>query len=243
MDDPRAQRLAWTAFELGFQPWMRRRVHVRATGLPAPDDARLPLVLAANHVSWWDGFVLREIQRALRPRAPFWPVMLERELARRPFFRALGAVGIDAASPATIRRAMRTLERRRAARPDGVIAYFPQGRMWPTSRRPLGFRRGIELVASRLAPVRVLPVALHVEPLNTPAPTVFVLGGTPVHVSADDARSLDHTRLEAEVEKLLDVLHRFLSRHGERSLALFPGLHAPLSDARGATTPALQTID
>ncbi len=115
--------------------------------------------------------------------------------------------------------------------------------MWPTTRRPLGFRRGIELFASRLAPVRVLPVAIHVEPLNAPAPTIFVLGGTPIQVGGAGARSLDHRMLETEVEALLHLLHHFLERHGERALSLFPLPHAPLSQARGAAPPSPALIE
>ena len=85
------------AFELFFRPWRDARVRTLVAGLPADLPRGVPLLLAANHVSWWDPFTLREMQRALRPGAPFFTVMLEAELARRPFFRRMGVVGLDPA--------------------------------------------------------------------------------------------------------------------------------------------------
>jgi 1-acyl-sn-glycerol-3-phosphate acyltransferase len=99
------------AFELLFHPWMRRRVHaVRVAGLPMGVAPTRPLLLASNHVSWWDAFVLREVQRVLRPGAPMYTLMSEAELARLPFFRWMGVVGIENGSPGSVARALRLLE-------------------------------------------------------------------------------------------------------------------------------------
>lgn len=219
---------AVAGFELLFGPWMRRRIAaVRLAGLPphlAPDT---PLLLVANHVSWWDGFALRELHRVLRGGAPLYTVMLQREVDRLPFFRWLGAVGIDPASPASILGGLRQLRQRIAERPDAVVAFFPQGRIWPSHRRPLGFRRGVELFAHQLAPLLVLPVALHLEPLQSPAPTLFVIAGEPL-----DAAEVDAERLEAEVASLLDGLLAGLAEHGEEIGRAWPGPFDPLPFGR-----------
>jgi 1-acyl-sn-glycerol-3-phosphate acyltransferase len=224
--DSRFSRGAVGAFELVFRPWMRRRIHaVRMAGLPSVDAGERPLLLAANHVSWWDGFILREVQRRMRPRAPLYTLMSTAELQRLPFFRHLGVVGIDGDSPASVRSALRTLEARLRERPDAVIAYFPQGRIWPSHRRPLGFRRGIELFVERLSP-RVLPVGLHLEPLNTVAPTVFVSvgGALDAPVGAD--------ALERRVEEELDAIRDFLAEHGEDAPSRWLGVYERLPHRR-----------
>jgi len=214
------------AFELLFRRWMRRRVHaVRVAGLPGRDAPAGPLLLAANHVSWWDGFVLREAQRVLRPGAPLYTLMSEAELGRFPFFRRLGVVGIDGASPSSVTRALRLLEARLRERPDSVVVFFPQGRIWPSHRRPLGFRRGVELFARRL-PVLVLPVGVHAEPLHTVSPTFFVSMGDPLDGAPEAAA------LERRVEAQLDAIHAFLAAHGEDAPRAWPGPHAPLPPAR-----------
>ncbi len=180
--DSRWQSPAVRAFELFFRPWRDARVRTLVAGLPRGLPDGVPLLLAANHVSWWDPFTLREVQRALRPRAPFFTVLLEAELARRPFFQRLGVVGLDPASPASLRACIRQLRRLLDEHPDGAICFFPQGRIWPSFRRPLGFRPGIGLLARELGPMIVLPIGLHVEPLSATRPTVFAAAAEPVFI-------------------------------------------------------------
>lgn len=217
--DSRWQPLAVRAFEAFFRPWRDARVRTLAAGLPMDLPRDVPLLLAANHVSWWDPFTLREVQRALRPSAPFHTVMLQAELASRPFFRRMGVVGLDPASPASLRACIRQLRRLLDERRDASVCYFPQGRIWPSFRRPLGFRPGLGLVARELAPLLILPVGLHVEPLNSTRSTVFVSAGE--LISADGR--LEVAEVEAAVEREVDAILAFLSRHGEDAPRHWPG--------------------
>lgn len=217
--DSRWQPLAVRAFEAFFRPWRDARVRTLVAGLPTDLPRDVPLLLAANHVSWWDPFTLREVQRALRPSAPFHTVMLQAELASRPFFRRMGVVGLDPASPASLRACIRQLRRLLDERRDASVCYFPQGRIWPSFRRPLGFRPGLGLVARELAPLLILPMGLHVEPLNSTRSTVFVSAGAPVPV---DGR-LDLAGVETAVEREVDAILGFLSRHGEDASRHWPG--------------------
>ena len=225
--DSRWSPPAVRAFELFFRPWRDARVRTLAAGLPRGLPGDVPLLFAANHVSWWDPFTLREVQRALRPASPFFTVMLEAELARRPFFRRLGVVGLDPASPASLRACIRQLRRLLERHPDGSICYFPQGRIWPSFKRPLGFRPGIRLLARELGRMMVLPVGLHVEPLSATRPTMFVSAGEVVPVDG----YLDAADTEAAVERELDAIHTFLARHGEDAERHWPGPHGRLSAA------------
>lgn len=216
--DSRWSPPAVRAFELLFRPWRDAKVLTRFTGLPAELPDRIPLLLAANHVSWWDPFTLREVQRALRPGAPFFTVMLEAELARRPFFRRLGVVGLDPASPGSLRACIRRLRGLLEERPDGAVCFFPQGRIWPSHRRPLGFRPGIGLLARELGRMIVLPAGLHVEPLNAVRPTAFASLAPPMAI---DGR-LDPAEVESAVAREVDAIHAFLARHGEDAARRWP---------------------
>jgi len=225
--------LALAAFEGCFLPWMRRRLNaVRVTGLPRALRADVPLVLAANHVSWWDPFTLREVHRSVRPGSPLYTLASEAELRRLPYFRLTGAFGVDAARPASVRAAVRFLRDRVRERRDSTLICFPQGRIWPSHRRPLGFRRGIEAFARPIAPCIVLPVAIHHEPGTTAAPTVYLSAGAPVYVTRD----LDHGLVEAVVEAECDAILDFLSLHGEDAGRRWPGPHGRL-DAPPAAFP------
>ena len=205
--------LALGLFDLFFTPWKAARI--RATlvrGLPERLHPDRPLLVVANHASWWDAFLLREVRTLLRPRAPIYTLMSEGELARRPFLRRLGAIGIEPGSAGSVLRAIRTLRRRVEARPDSVILFFPQGRIWPTHRRPLGFQRGVETFARQLRPLTVLPVALHLEPLTAAAPTAFLSAGPAIDC---DGWVPSPRWLEARVEEALDGILHHLAAHGE----------------------------
>lgn len=225
--DSRFSPLAVRAFEAVFRPWRDLRVRTLLCGLPAELPRDVPLLIAANHTSWWDPFTLREMQRILRPASPLFVVMLERELARRPFFRRMGVHGIQPGDGGSLRRCIRQLRKHLDARPDGAVVFFPQGRIWPSFRRPLGFHPGVGLLARELAPLCVLPVALHVEPLNATRSTTFAAAAPPMWIDA----SLEPAAIEHAVTAELDALLAFLSRHGEDAPRHWPGPHGRLPRA------------
>jgi 1-acyl-sn-glycerol-3-phosphate acyltransferase len=211
-------RHAWAAFEVPFAPWMRRRLrgpfilgdsgHFR---LPAG-----PVLMIANHVSWWDGFLLREAQRLIRPDAPFSVVMAADQLRRHRYLRWLGAIPLEA-GPMGPRRLLRSLQRRCVRTPDLMIGFFPQGRIWPSWRRPLGFAPGAAWLASRLSPITVLPVGLHVEALNQLAPAAFISLGAPM------PSDIPAERMEAEVGAAVGRIHEHLDQYGEGTPDLWNG--------------------
>jgi 1-acyl-sn-glycerol-3-phosphate acyltransferase len=135
-----------------------------------------PIVVAANHASWWDGFLLFELQRRYFPGYVIYTVMLDSELAKMPrFFRRLGMIPMVPGSVGSVRAVLRQLTALSQHQPM-LLSFFPQGRIRPTFRRPLDFRPGIRTLISTLKP-RVLPVAIHMEPLNRQKPTFFVSAG------------------------------------------------------------------
>ncbi|MDL2345149.1 1-acyl-sn-glycerol-3-phosphate acyltransferase, partial [Deinococcus sp. MIMF12] len=75
-------------------------------------------VIAPNHHSWWDGYVLRELgwQAGAEARV----LMTPRQLAHYPFLRRVGALGAD-----ELRAAVR------AARAGAWVVVFPEGTLQP----------------------------------------------------------------------------------------------------------------
>jgi 1-acyl-sn-glycerol-3-phosphate acyltransferase len=227
----RRQRLAWRGFEPVFRRFRTRHLEaIHIAGAPpwVPRDA--PLILVANHVSWWDGFLLREIQRMLRPDDFLCVAVNERELQRHRMLRALGGVPLQPGSRASVRALLRGLETARSVHPELSVLFFPQGRIWPSHRRPLGFRRGIARIAARLAPAVVLPVGLHIEPLNTLRPHAFVSVADPLPV---DGRFNDDRLVELLVETQLDRTLDLLTECGESTPHVWPSLHEPLPSPSG----------
>lgn len=212
-------------FEWFFRPWMHHRLGgIYITGLPRALPVDEGVLLAANHVSWWDGFLLREVQRRSGNKGPLVTMMDAHELRRFPFFRFLGVAGLRPTVAAT-RDALRQVAAMRARGPLW-LSFFPQGRIWPSWKRPLGFRGGVVRFAETLAPAIVLPVGLHVEPLTKEKPTAFAAVGQPLHITG--GTPLDVGVLEAHVETAVTFIHRHLAKYGEAALQHWPGMYEPL---------------
>jgi 1-acyl-sn-glycerol-3-phosphate acyltransferase len=181
-----------------------------AGALPASE----PLLLVANHTSWYDGFLLRDVHRRVRPTATLRTLMLDSELRKAPVLRWIGGTGFDPDRPLTLRRALRELEA--LPRAGLALSFFPQGSIFPATRRPLGFRPGVSLVMRTLAPLQILPVAIHLEMGTRTRPTAWILGGDPLGAEVDVAR------LEDAVTALLDCVQHHLHEHGEEAAAHWP---------------------
>lgn len=215
-------------FELFFRPWMRRRLAgIYVMGLPAELPRDRAVVLAANHVSWWDGFLLRELHRQSGTRAPLFTLMREDRLRRIPFFRWLGVVGLRPKSAGSVLHALHFLRARRRRYPGCWLAMFPQGRIWPSWRRPLGMQPGLAAFARVLAPATVLPVGLHLEPLNDHRLAAFVSVGTPLAVEEGAPLALDE--VERGIAAALERTYALLARHGEATPRHWPGDSGALS--------------
>ena len=74
-------------------------------------DPKHPALLVANHMSWWDGFFLIHLQQQLWPETPHYSVMLESELRKFPFFRKIGAIGVEPTEPVRTAHVFSALKR------------------------------------------------------------------------------------------------------------------------------------
>jgi len=227
------------AFERAFAPLRRALLHgPLLAGAQETPPAGTPLLLVANHSSWWDGFILRDVQRRFRPRSRLFTLMTTRELRRHPYLRWMGCVGMEPGNAASVLRAFRRLRDEARHDRDAVFAVFPQGSIWPATRRPLGFERGVSVLASLLAPVTVVPVGIQLEALNRAAPTAFVSIGPAILAEG----ALAPATLERAVEAEIDAVRHFLDAAGEHAPRLWPGTGTPLprpGHARDAAGPRI----
>lgn len=189
--------------------WHFHQVLVAGVPRQVPPDE--PVLYCANHVSWWDGFLIRRFHQAFR-MGSLYTVMLEAELRRHPSLRRAGAMGLEPASLASVRALIRDLEER-SGEPGVGVAFFPQGRIWPSYRRPLALEGGVRLVARALKSPWLVPVGLHIEPLNHRRPTAFVAAGPPVRWSSEWSAE----DVEALLADTLDDLLMDLEAWGEEA--------------------------
>lgn len=161
-----------------------------------------PLVVAAQHVAWWDPMVLFHLSR-IRFDGTHYTMMEAANLSRLRFFGRLGAFGVERASRAETLATMRyALARLRE--PGSRVWIFPQGRLAPADARPLDCDPGATWLAVR-ARALVVAVALRYEYLDAQHPQAFVSFSEPRLLEAlppSDAPDPVETMLTAEADRL-----------------------------------------
>lgn len=186
-------RLDWAAALLRAN--IRRSVHTDLRGVwvrgPLPGGGA---VLAPNHHSWWDGYVLREVTWVLG--LDYRVMMLEDQLAHFPFLRRLGALGTR-----NLREAVR------AAQSGAWVVVFPEGALHPAG--PIrGVQPGAAWIA-RTAGVPLVPVALRVVLRGAQHPEAYARFGRAVggaelgEVLSRELAALDAELLEGDPESPL----------------------------------------
>lgn len=181
------------AFETVFgwytQNLFRRRFaafHVRGN-LPSPDA---PLIMACQHVAWWDPLVIYHLSRVWFPGPARYDVMMdEANLKKLSFFRWIGAFGVDlttrAGSAAALRHSLGLLEISNLR-----LGIYPQGKQESMDHRPLARSPGASWLAAR-SQVPFAPVAVRYEHIERERPEVFVSIGEPRKVARGTERDAD----------------------------------------------------
>ncbi|MBI4952486.1 MAG: lysophospholipid acyltransferase family protein [Myxococcales bacterium] len=163
--------------------------------------AETPLVVAANHVAWWDPFMVVLLDELLGTES--YCLMDAANLARLPFFGWLGAVPLerrDARTSLADLRASAAL----ADRPGRLLWIFPQGALRRAHLRPLGLQQGVRILA-RDTGLPVVPLALDYAFGEASRPLALASFGTPVtHAEAPGGRFVPalEARMVAELERI-----------------------------------------
>lgn len=144
----------------------------------------VPLVLYANHSSWWDGLVAFAVGRECRLQQ--YAMMEERGLRMYPFHRKLGAFSVVRESA---REAMRSIEYAAELlnETNRVLWVFPQGETQPNDARPLKMFTGAARIVERLNTVDVAAVAVRYEFLDDFRPEIFVRVGSPERITPTES--------------------------------------------------------
>jgi len=112
-----------------------RHIHIRSE----LDDRQGPVLLLANHFSWWDGFLARyAVTKTLKKKV--FVMMLEEELSKRPVLRKVGAFSVrknSRTAAESMDYALKILEN-----PNHLLLLFPQGKFQSLHQYPLEFEKG-----------------------------------------------------------------------------------------------------
>ena len=137
-------------------------------------NPQFPLIVYANHSSFWDGLIAFEIFRAAGLNAFY--LMEEKQLKNLSLFRRLGAFSIVREN---LREAVKSINyaARLLTETKGTLLIFPQGEILPNDVRPLFFYHGLSRIIEKIGKVYAAPLAMRYEFLGEFKPQIFVSFG------------------------------------------------------------------
>ena len=135
-------------------------------------EEKTPLIIYANHSSWWDGLTAFQISR--QTGLDSFIMMEEKQLKKLRLFRKLGAFSVvrenNREALKSINYAIQILEQN----PIRTLWIFPQGEISPNDARPLRFYNGLARIIKRLEKCSVISLAMRYEFLGEYKPDIFV---------------------------------------------------------------------
>ncbi len=186
--------------------YFRSHFHsVRLSGAHHLSSVSGPLILYANHSSWWDPMIAYLLAAELLPHRKHYAPMDAAALTRYGVLRRLGVFPVEMRTPRGAAQFLRT--GRSILRSGAVLWVTPQGQFADPRERPLLFKPGLAALAARLSECTLVPLAIEYTFWNERLPEALLLMGDPIYVRGESADSLE-PRLIAALEGSMEALKR-----------------------------------
>jgi 1-acyl-sn-glycerol-3-phosphate acyltransferase len=216
VDSPHISPAVLAFFRRIVRGYFRR--HFRAVRVSNPHylatQTTGPVIVYANHSSWWDPMVSVLLAYKLLPRRKHYAPMDADALERYGILKRIGIFGVDLHSVRGAARFLRTSLDLLAQ--GGVLWITPQGRFADPRERPLAFKPGLAALAARCPQgCTLVPLAIEYPFWNERLPETLLHFGEPVHIdgqSTEEANSL----LQAALLEAMQTLE-------QKSIARDPG--------------------
>jgi 1-acyl-sn-glycerol-3-phosphate acyltransferase len=200
---------AWfTRMFAAYSEWLlKRNFHsVRVLGEPNLDQFEgRPVVIYANHPSWWDPIVgLVLWRRLLRNRISYAPIDASM-LKKYGFFKRLGYFGVDKRSISGVRQFLKTgvsLLRRA----DTLLFFTPQGRFADVRETRPEFEAGLSHLAARSTEAVFIPMAVEFTYWEEKRPEILVRFGEALEPAGERSPRELNTILEARLAQATERL-------------------------------------
>ncbi len=138
---------------------------------------QMPLIIYANHSSWWDGLIFLEILRRFDKEN--YVMMEEKQLQKLFFFRWLGAFSVVRENPRKAIKSINYAANLLSENYNRTLLIFPQGEILPNDVRPLRFYQGLARIIEKVQVCRLVPAALQLEFAGNFKPEIYVKIGEP----------------------------------------------------------------
>ena len=183
-----------------------------------------PLIVYANHSSWWDPMVCLLLASKLLPQRRHYAPMDAAALERYPILRRLGMFPVEMGSARGAAQFLRTSQA--VLESGGVLWMTPQGRFVDV-RGPLEFKPGLGALALRTPGVTLLPLAIEYTFWDERLPEALLRCGEPVKFAT--GTSADATTAELQ-QALATTMQELKTAAMARDASAF---HVLLTGGRG----------
>ncbi len=193
----------------GFTRSVKRMVRkeFESVQVELPDDwspPSGPLLVAANHPSWWDPMIATLIaDRWFRDREHI-SAMDADMLERYSVLKKLGFLPVDHSSISSVRTFLQQATTRLRDN-NAVLWITPQGHFADPRLRPLKFAPGISHLAKHVLDLTIQPVALEYTFWDTKKPQVLVSFCKPISTTEPDAAKRAERALENQLDHLASL--------------------------------------
>ena len=153
--------------------WLRLKMHFSKIKMRGPSvDKEKPLLIIANHFSWWDGFFISSLNKK-KFKKKFHIMMEEKQLVENRILNYGGVFSIKKNSKQVIESLSYTLELLKD--PGNMVALFPQGQFESSCQHPLHFENGLNWILKKLPQqVEMIFLANQVEYFDSAKPNLFI---------------------------------------------------------------------
>ncbi len=170
-----------------------------------PED--VPMIIYANHPSWWDPIVAMLLQQAYFPNRTFYAPIDAEALEKYRIMAKLGFYGVrmesfDGAS-AFLKMTKAILNSKKVS-----IWITPEGRFSDVRDFSMPLMPGLSHLASKIPGVKFLPVAFEYGYWNESRPQIFVRFGSPVDSSETTAKGAWNELLTGQLRQTQAELAR-----------------------------------
>lgn len=133
-------------------------------------DRKLPVMLIANHISWWDGFWAVYVNEQVLHRKVHF-MMLEEQLKKHWYFRYTGGFSVNKHSRTVVESLRYTAELLTDAK--NMVFLFPQGKIQSMHQQHIHFERGLEqILKNKENKVQLLMMASLPDYFSDPRPGI-----------------------------------------------------------------------
>lgn len=199
--------IIYTFFK-GFSRWTIKRHFKPVTITGEIEDRNLPVLLIANHVSWWDGFWAMYLNLQVFQRK-FHFMMLEKQLRKYWYFRYSGGFSVNKKSKGALESIQHAVELLQNS--QNLVLVFPQGKIHSVYERSFVFEKGLERILQGCTnPVQLVFAANLIDYFSNAKPGLYLY----VYEYSNPSKKLEDVQKEynAFYQQCLDKQKNLISK-------------------------------